>query len=531
GDSSYIYEWIVDGGTIVSGQGTQNIKVQWTKSGTGTIKLNVFDPATGCAKSGQNQTVVLPLPTPSVVNRGVSVLCPGTTTTLEAEAGFVRYQWSNGMTTRRIVVDNAGDYSCEVRDSNGCKGGSAVLNIVVRPTPLPVISGPSTMCSYETVSLQATPGYTSYTWMTGESGPSITVKSPGTFKVFVVDTNGCMGESSEFTIRTIPIKGVPGGELNPPGRELLFQYPELRTEYVNETETDLVLDSVALVASNRDLRIESVVVKGVSRTPDQLRGVAVVPKERIVMNLKFDPTYIDTSDYRLDISVIKPCIDTVRVAGTVRSYDKTIRGSMSLENTMSRPNQIVYIPLQMQFDSDRDSIEDATLELSLTLNGRMISVLDDTRNAIRRIEDIGDGMRRVHLRFEHLTIKYDRPFKLTSIRVLTLASLVQEDTMAVDRGSVVWTQGAVLLKKPIVRLRDGLLTVSSFCFPHEVVLDPGSAFSMTVSPTPAADFIELMMDSGAEQAATVEVFSLDGRLRLQENVSMKIGESVRRFSV
>lgn len=531
GDSSYIYDWIVDGGTIVTGQGTQNIRVQWTRSGIGIIKLNVFDPATGCAKSGQNQTVVMPLPTPAVVNRGIGILCPGTTTTLEAEAGFVRYQWSNGLTTRRITVDKAGDYTCEVQDSNGCKGVSASLRVIVRQAPLPVISGPSTMCSYETIRLQASPGHTSYVWMSGETGPVITVTSPGTFKVIVVDTNGCMGESADFSVRTIPVKGTPGGDVNPPGREILFQYPDLQTEFVNEAEVDMVLDTISLVTTNKDLRISSVVIKGVTRTPDQLRGVAVPPKERIVMNLKYDPTVIDTSDYRLDIAVVKPCIDTVRVFGIVRSYDKTIRGSVSVENTMSRPNQIVYIPIQMQFDSERDSIEDATLEMTMTVNGRLVSVLDDTRNTIRKIEDIGGGMRRIHLRIEHLTIKYDRPFKLTSLRALTLASILQQDTMAVDRGSVQWTQGSVFLKKPIVRLRDGILTVSSFCFPHEVVLDARLTFTMSVSPTPAAEYVDVEIESGTEQTAAIEVYSLDGRVRLQETVSMRSGKSGRRLYV
>ena len=525
GDSSFVYDWVVDGGVIVTGQGTQNIKVQWTKSGTGTIKLNVFDPKSGCASSGQNQTQVLPLPSPAVTNRGVSILCPGTTTILEAEDGFVRYQWSSGQTTRRIVVDKAGDYSCEVQDGNGCKGSSSSLRVVVRQAPVPIISGPSTMCSYETIQLLASPGHTSYTWMTGETTPLITVAAPGVFKVFVIDTNGCQGESAEFSVRTIPIKATTDGDLNPPGREILFQYPDLRAEFKNETEVDLVVDSVTLRTSNKDLRISKVIINGVSRNPDQMRGVHVPPEERVFFDLKYDPTYIDTSSYRIDIAVVKPCLDTLNIQGIVRSYDKTIRGSVSVENTISRPNQIVYIPLLMQFDSEQDSIEDATLSMTVTLNGRLISILDDTRKAIQRIDDIGNGMRRIYLKFEHLTVKYDKPFKLTSFRALTLASLVSQDTMAIDRGSIQWTQGAVFLKKPIVRLRDGILTVSSFCFPHEVVLDQRLTFSMTVSPTPASEYVDLDFESGLDQTATLELYSLDGRLRAHESVYLKAGRS------
>lgn len=531
GDSSFVYDWIVDGGIIVSGQGSQNIKVYWNKSGTGVIKLNVYDPATGCSKSGQNNTTVLPLPEPKVYNRGLSILCPGSTTTLEAEAGFVRYRWSNGLTTRRITVDQGGNYTCEVQDSSGCRGTSLPVSVVIRPAPLPLISGPSTICSYETIQLSASPGHVSYAWMSGETTPFITVTAPGSFKVFVVDTNGCQGESAEFTVRTIPVKGSASGEIDVPGREILFQYPDSRVEYVNQTEVDIVLDTIALMTANRDLIISSVVVNGSKRSPDSVRGLSVKPQQKILFDLKFDPTYIDTNSYRIIVAVTKPCLDTITILGSVRSYDKTIRGAVSVENTTARPNQIVYIPIQMQFDSELDSIEDATLSFSMTLNGRLVSVLDDTKKAIRKIEDIGNGLRRITFEFEHLTVKYDKPFKLTSLRVLTLASMLLQDTMSVDRGSVVWTQGAVLLKKPIVRLRDGILTVSSFCFPFEFELDPVSLMNVSVTPTPARDFVELSVECGTSQTVLLEVYSLDGRQRMQQDLHLSAGKNNRRVSL
>jgi hypothetical protein len=531
GDSSFVYDWTVDGGVIVSGQGSQNIKVYWNKSGTGVVKLNVYDPATGCAKSGQNNTTVLPLPQPKVVNRGLSILCPGSTTTLEAEAGYVRYRWSNGLTTRRITVDQGGNFSCEVQDSAGCKGTSLPVSVVIRPAPVPVISGPSTICSNETIQLTASEGHVSYAWMSGETTPFITVKSPGNFKVFVVDTNGCQGESAEFFVRTIPVKGSISGEIDVPGREILFQYPDSRVVYTNESDVDVVLDTIVLRTENRDLFISSVTVNGAKRSPGSVRGMSVKPQQKILFDLKFDPTYIDTNDYYIVVAVTKPCPDTFTIRGSVRSYDKTIRGAVSVENTTARPNQIVYIPIQMQFDSELDSIEDATLSFSMTLNGHLVSVLDDTKKAIRKIEDIGNGMRRITFEFEHLTVKYDKPCKLTSLRVLTLASMLLQDTMSVDRGSVAWTQGAVLLKKPIVRLRDGILTVSSFCFPFEFELDPLSLTSFTVAPTPARDFVELSVECGTSQTVVMELYSLDGRLRMQQDMHLSAGKNNRRISL
>lgn len=55
-----VYEWIVTGGTIVTGQGTSQISVTWTNAGNGTVSLT--ETAGECSASASLDITVNPLP-------------------------------------------------------------------------------------------------------------------------------------------------------------------------------------------------------------------------------------------------------------------------------------------------------------------------------------------------------------------------------------------------------------------------------------------------------------------------------------
>jgi hypothetical protein len=90
--------------------------------------------------------------------------------------------------------------------------------IVVNPLPTAsiVASGPTTLCSEDSVTLTASGG-TSYAWSTGSTDASIVVTSPGTYSVLVTDTNGC-ATTAEFVVTGVnpDTLGVPC-VINQPG--------------------------------------------------------------------------------------------------------------------------------------------------------------------------------------------------------------------------------------------------------------------------------------------------------------------------
>jgi hypothetical protein len=53
-------------------------------------------------------------------------LCAGETIELTTNNEYASYLWSNGETTRTIEIDQPGEYSVEVTDTNGCTGSASI---------------------------------------------------------------------------------------------------------------------------------------------------------------------------------------------------------------------------------------------------------------------------------------------------------------------------------------------------------------------------------------------------------------------
>jgi large repetitive protein len=174
--------------------------------------------ANGCAGTTSINSSLYTSPTPSIA--GNSDICPGGSTTLTANSGYVSYSWSTGATSQSIPVNAAGTYTVTVTDANGC---SASINKVVAQaaTPTPVISGTLSFCASSSTTLEAGLGYSSYAWSNGASSHSIIVSTAGTYSVTVTNASGCAGTTSVTTTTTgaipvspAPITGNNGGVCN-----------------------------------------------------------------------------------------------------------------------------------------------------------------------------------------------------------------------------------------------------------------------------------------------------------------------------
>ena len=71
-------------------------------------------------------TVTSDIPTPSITASGPTTFCLGSSVTLTASsAGSYSYLWSNGLTSRSILVNSSGDYSVKFISNDGCKSFSS----------------------------------------------------------------------------------------------------------------------------------------------------------------------------------------------------------------------------------------------------------------------------------------------------------------------------------------------------------------------------------------------------------------------
>lgn len=186
---------------------TSILNPNFTNSAMGSypLKITVTD-GNGCIGKDSTIVIVKPSTSPTITASGPTVLCSGGSVTLDAGAGYTTYAWSNSATTQTITVTNSGSYSVTVGDANGCGGTSATATTVtVKPNPTPTItaSGPTTMCSGGSVTLNAGAGYSSYSWSNGASSQTINVTTTGYFSVTITDTSGCTGSSTTSTTVTV----------------------------------------------------------------------------------------------------------------------------------------------------------------------------------------------------------------------------------------------------------------------------------------------------------------------------------------
>ncbi|MCI5083582.1 MAG: HYR domain-containing protein, partial [Saprospiraceae bacterium] len=141
---------------------------------------------------------------PSLDIIGPLSICAGSTTEITV-VGAETYVWSTGETTTSIQINMPGDYSVTGTDANGCENS---IDFTVTELPLPVveISGELLYCAGTSTVLTAT-GAETYLWSTGETGPSITVNTPGVYSVIGTDNNGCENEAM-VTVEELPLPTV-----------------------------------------------------------------------------------------------------------------------------------------------------------------------------------------------------------------------------------------------------------------------------------------------------------------------------------
>lgn len=180
-------------------------------TGTTTYTLTVTDG--GCDGTDQVTVNVNPIPN---ANAGSDVtICDGTSISLNATGGTSpgSYQWSTGQNGSTISVNPVITTTYTVTVTvNGCAATDDV-QVIVEPAP-DIDAGPDEfICSGEQVTLTANGDPGTYTWSTGQTGPSITV-SPAISTTYTVTlTNGgCIAED-EVEVNVTEVFADAGADL------------------------------------------------------------------------------------------------------------------------------------------------------------------------------------------------------------------------------------------------------------------------------------------------------------------------------
>ncbi len=221
------YTWTVPtGATIASGQGTNNISVNYGAS-SANGNVSVFASTTGC----QTTTATLPITVggsgsaaaPTSSGNQNAIHCapnaiPTITATANTTAGNV-VVWYNAATAGTIVttpslnvIGTVTYYAASRNMTTGCESATrtaVTLTITSAPASAANAASSTTFCTGGSVILTATTGL-SYAWSNGATTQSITVSNTGNYSVAVTQAGGCVSTSNiiPVVVNALPTIGI-----------------------------------------------------------------------------------------------------------------------------------------------------------------------------------------------------------------------------------------------------------------------------------------------------------------------------------
>lgn len=174
---------------------------------------------------------------------GATTICPGSTVTLSAPAGYT-YTWSNGATTQDLVVTNGGNYNVVAWSEENCASlsNNIVVEVIQEENPVLSINGDLVFCQGSSVVITSTIAQ-SYSWSNGQEGQSIVVNEGGDYYVSIEGLcSGVQYQSEPVTIQVMDaIEPVAGDiTIGAPGQAVLNATGNM-LEWFETATSDVVL--------------------------------------------------------------------------------------------------------------------------------------------------------------------------------------------------------------------------------------------------------------------------------------------------
>ena len=163
----------------------------------------------GCQNIATQEIIERELPVFEIA--GQDYFCAGSETIISGVEGMVGYQWSNGLTTEEITVDNPGTYQLQVTDSFGCHYSDEISIEKVALPDVPIGDNKYLDCDTGEVSLGADLSEVNPNWIFHWEGDGINpssandlnpiATSEGTYSLTVEDLeSGCVSETQNVEV-------------------------------------------------------------------------------------------------------------------------------------------------------------------------------------------------------------------------------------------------------------------------------------------------------------------------------------------
>ena len=227
------YNWKSNGILVTSSTTTNLLNVAGTDASSATVSTYIYtvnlENSVGCVSDDSPTGVTLQLfptipPKPIITASGPVTFCEGGSVTLNYSRGVSTDMkvWSRTLgtdttttNTDGITVRSTNTFILKTKDANGCVSlPSTSFLVTVNLKPLPPIIDKGTadaICELDSITLISNnKGTGNYSWNTGRTTTSITVKTAGSYSLTYTDANLCTSlPSSPFVLIINPLPAKP----------------------------------------------------------------------------------------------------------------------------------------------------------------------------------------------------------------------------------------------------------------------------------------------------------------------------------
>lgn len=156
------------------------------------------------------ENIITHLISPPSVTNGFSLnigkdttLCQGAVLTLDASTTNATYLWHDNSANPTFTVTQQGTYWVRVT-VNDCIG-TDTINVTYSPSPSVDIGNDTTLCTGETLTLDATTANASYLWQDNSTNPTFNVTQQGIYQVVVTNNCGTTTDAVSVNFNPIPV--------------------------------------------------------------------------------------------------------------------------------------------------------------------------------------------------------------------------------------------------------------------------------------------------------------------------------------